>query len=290
VEASHPVGFRDMEEEDLASGLSLSRAAGWNQTPADWRYLLSLGPGLFRVGVVDGRVVAAGGAVRYGEALAWICMILVDPAVRGRGLGARIFDEVARRCEDEVRTGRLRAVGLDATPGGRRIYAQRGFTDGPGLVRMRVDSRAAARVPGAVRAVAARDLDTIVAFDKDVFGADRGDVLRWALAGAPDLAWCAHVGARLRGYCFGRHGDHSDHVGPVVAEDGAVAADLVRGCLSIARDRPLVVDARVEASWLSALGDLGFGEQRSFTRMYLGEARPSSRPHLEPAVLGPEFG
>lgn len=290
VEGSHPVAFRDMQEEDLASGLSLSRAAGWNQTLADWRYLLSLGPGLFRVGVADGRVVAAGGAVRYGEALAWICMILVDPDARGRGLGARIFDEVASRCEGEVRAGRLRVVGLDATPGGRRIYVQRGFTDGPGLLRMRAEPKASAQLPGAVGGVTARDLDAILAFDREVFGADRGPVLRWALAGAPELAWCAYVGARLRGYCFGRRGEHSDHVGPVVAEDGAAALDLVRACLSTARDRPLVVDARVEPSWLTVLGEMGFREQRSFTRMYLGEARPPARPDLEPAVLGPEFG
>ena len=290
VEGSHPVLFRDMQEDDLAGGLSLSRAAGWNQTLADWRYLLSLGPGLFRVGVADGRVVAAGGAVRYGEELAWICMILVDPDVRGRGLGARIFDEVGSRCEGEVRAGRLRAVGLDATPGGRRIYLQRGFADGPGLVRMRAEPEAPARPPGAVRAVAARDLEAILSLDKEVFGADRSAVLRWALGGAPELAWCAYAGARLRGYCFGRRGDHSDHVGPVVAEDGAAALDLVRACLSTARDRPLVVDARALPSWLTALGEMGFREQRSFTRMYLGGARPPARPALEPAVLGPEFG
>lgn len=290
VEGSHPVEFRDMEEEDLAGGLSLSRAAGWNQTLADWRYLLSLGPGLFRVGVADGRVVAAGGAVRYGEALAWICMILVDPEARGRGLGARIFDEVSSRCEGEMRAGRLRAVGLDATPGGRRIYVQRGFTDGPGLVRMRLASKAPAHPSGAVRAIAASDLEAILSLDKEVFGADRGAVLRWALAAAPERAWCAYAGARLRGYCFSRRGDHSDHVGPVVAEDGAAALDLVRACLSTARDRPLVVDARALPSWLTALGEMGFREQRSFTRMYLGGARPPARPALEPAVLGPEFG
>jgi GNAT superfamily N-acetyltransferase len=289
VEASHRVDFRDMQEEDLASGLSLSRAAGWNQTLADWRYLLSLGPGLFRVGVADGRLLAAGGAVRYGEALAWICMILVAPDARGRGLGMRIFDEVKGRCEDDMRAGRLRAVGLDATPAGRRIYVQRGFTDGPSLVRMRVESKAPARRPGAVRSVAARDIEGIVAFDREVFGADRGGVLRWALAGAPELAWCAY-GARLRGYCFGRRGDHSDQVGPIVAEDGAVAMDLVRACLSTARDRPLVVDARVEPSWVAALGKVGFREQRFFTRMYLGDARAPARPALERAVLGPEFG
>jgi hypothetical protein len=35
---------------------------------------------------------------------------------------------------------------------------------------------------------------------------------------------------------------------------------------------------------------MGFRDQRPFTRMYLGEARPAARPALEPAVFGPEFG
>ncbi|HUG53763.1 MAG TPA: GNAT family N-acetyltransferase, partial [Vicinamibacteria bacterium] len=86
--------FREMKEEDLAAGLRLSRASGWNQTEEDWRRLLSLGEGLFRLGEDDGRVVASGGAVRYGDALAWICMVLVEPAARGRGVGTAIFDEV----------------------------------------------------------------------------------------------------------------------------------------------------------------------------------------------------
>ena len=129
--------FRDMAEADLADGLRLSRASGWNQTLDDWRLLLSLGPGLFRVALLDGQVVASGGAVRYGDALAWICMILVDPERRGHGLGTRIFDEVLVRCETEMRAGRLRCVGLDATPAGHGIYLQRGFVDSGSLVRMR---------------------------------------------------------------------------------------------------------------------------------------------------------
>jgi GNAT superfamily N-acetyltransferase len=294
--------FRDMTEADLGDGLRLSRASGWNQTFEDWRLLVSLGPGLFRVAVEEGRIVASGGAVRYGDDLAWICMILVDPEHRGRGIGTRVFDDVLARTESVVRDGRLRAVGLDATPAGRGIYLQRGFVEGlppgvggpfgggPGLVRMRVEPGAAADAPRTVHRFAVPDLDPTLALDREVFGADRGPVLRWALGNAPDLAWVAHAGGRVAGYCFGRHGDHSDHVGPVVAEDAALARDLVLACLSRPRSRPLILDARVGPAWLAALAEMGFREQRPFTRMYLGSARPPARPALEPAVFGPEFG
>jgi GNAT superfamily N-acetyltransferase len=279
-----------MTEDDLEAGLRLSRASGWNQTLEDWRQLLELGPGLFRVGALDGRVVAAAGAVRYGDALAWICMVVVDPAERGRGLGTAIFDEVLARCQAEVRAGRLRTVGLDATPGGRRIYVQRGFVDGPALLRLRVEPGVGAGAPKSVDRLTEGDLEPILALDLGVFGADRAPVLRWAKDAAPELAWVARTEARVSGYCFGRHGDRSDQIGPVVAEDVALAVELVRACLPAARGRSVVVDACVEPSWLRALGELGFREERPLTRMYLAESKPHAPMLLQRAVLGPEFG
>jgi len=287
-----------MAEGDLRDGLRLSRASGWNQTFEDWRLLLSLGPGLFRVAVLGGRVVASGGAVRYGEELAWICMILVEPGQRGRGLGTRIFDEVLDRVRPLAEREEVRAVGLDATPAGRGIYLQRGFVDaaassgprpgaGPGLVRMRTEETAGGPSPEVVRPLVASDLDAVLALDRKVFGADRAALLRRALAEAPGLARVARAG-RVRGYCFGRHGDHADHVGPVMAEDRALARDLVAACRP--SPRPLVLDARAEPGWLAALSELGFREQRPLTRMYLGDRRPLALPALEPAVRGPEFG
>jgi GNAT superfamily N-acetyltransferase len=293
--------FRDMTEADVEDGVRLSRASGWNQTIGDWRLLLSLGPGLFRVAAEDGCVVASGGAVRYGDALAWICMILVDPAKRGRGIGRRIFEDVLDRARACVRTGGVRCVGLDATPAGHGIYVQCGFQDAGGIVRMRAEGSALesrSPEPGTVRDLApvlgvrpltSEDLPAVLALDREVFGADRSAVLRWAFAAAPDLGWSGR-GAGSLAYCFGRHGDHSDHVGPVVADDPAVAADLVRACLARPGSRPLIIDARVEPSWVARLAAMGFREQRRFTRMYLGDCRPSSQPAAEPAVLGPEFG
>ena len=284
------VRLRDMTGADLADGLRLSRASGWNQTVEDWRVLLSLGPGLFRVATLAGRVVGSGGAVVYGDALAWICMILVEPDERGHGLGTRIFDEVLDGVRRLVDAGELRAVGLDATPAGRGIYLQRGFDVGPELLRMSVAPESAEAAPEAVRPMELSELEVVLARDRQVFGADRAPVLRWAFEQAPELAWVARLGDRVAGYCLGRRGDHSAHVGPVVAEDRAAARDLVRACLSRPRERPLILDARAEPSWLQALGALGFRAARPFTRMHLGDTRPPAQPEVELAVLGPEFG
>jgi GNAT superfamily N-acetyltransferase len=288
--ARRGLDLRDMTEDDLAAGLRLSRASGWNQTLEDWRQLLALGAGLFRVGVESERVVATAGAVRYGDALAWICMVLVDPAERGRGVGTAIFDGVLSRCQALVHAGRLKTVGLDATPDGRRVYGKRGFVDGPALVRLRVEPGGTVGAARSVDRIAERELAPILALDREVFGADRASLLRRALAAAPELAWVAHDAGRVSGYSFGRHGDRSDQIGPVVTHDLAVAAELVRACLSAGRRRSLVVDARVDPAWLGALGELGFREERPLTRMYLRDAEPPAPMLLQRAVFGPEFG
>ena len=222
-----------MTEADLDGGLRLSRASGWNQTLGDWRTLLSLGPGLFRVAVRGSDVVASGGAVCHGEDLAWICMILVRPDERGHGLGTRIFDEVLERARARVTAGRLRVIGLDATPAGRILYLKRGFVDGPSLVRLR-------RAPGTTSttgggkpvALTASDLEAVLVHDRSVFGADRGPVLRELAHSAPELARVVRDGDRVRGYCFGRHGEQADQLGPVVADDEALARGARRARIS----------------------------------------------------------
>jgi len=278
--------LRPMRPEDIPDGLRLCRASGWNQREEDWREMLRSNPDGFVAAVVDGRVVGTGGAVRYGAGLAWVCMILVDPESRSQGLGTRIMEEVLRRLAG------VPVVGLDATPGGRLVYVKLGFRDARPLARFDARPRSAPPAPGsAVRPLSAADLPEVLAWDLEAFGADRGAVLRWAFAQAPEYAWCVPAAGRLEGYCFGRHGHNADHIGPVVARQGAVARDLVQACLAPHVGRRFFIDAPCEpAEWPRALAELGFAEQRPFTRMYRGDASDPGRPREIFAAMGPEFG
>jgi GNAT superfamily N-acetyltransferase len=290
-DAAEGIRFRDMTEADLAGGLSLSRASGWNQTLDDWRLLLELGQGLFRVGTRDDALVASGGAVRYGEALAWICMILVRPDERGRGLGTRVFADVVGRLRALREAGRLRTVGLDATPAGRALYLQHGFIDRSALVRLvREPDTPLVSGPRWSRPLEAHDVELVLERDRAVFGADRAAVLRALFSSAPDLAGVVRDGDRLEAYGLGRHGDHADHVGPIVADNPALALELVRAIAEQPRGRPLILDARGDPRWLEGLRELGFRALRPLTRMYLGAPPAAGQPDLEPAILGPEFG
>lgn len=271
-----------MTVADVEAGLALSRAAGWNQRRDDWTLLLSLNPGRFVAAVApDGRVVGTAGAACYGTALAWVCMVLVDADSRGQGLGTRLMEAVLERLGD------MALVGLDATPQGRPVYAKLGFAEAGTFQRMGGEERGSGDDTQA-RRLDAGGLAAVLDLDRDVFGADRGDVLRWAFTQAP--AWCVHDAGRLVGYCFGRHGQHSRHLGPVVAPTVEVARDLVAAAMRGPGGR-VIVDASAERSeWTAAVEALGFRPQRPLIRMYRHGGRPPGRADRQFAIFGPEFG
>ena len=276
--------FRDMTADDVSDGLALCRESGWNQTEADWRMLLEP-PSVFRAAVVAGRVKGSAGAMIYGDVLAWVCMVLVSPAQRGRGLGTRLVEQVLERLPA------VRAVGLDATPKGQSVYARLGFTPTANLARLlATSSTPSLRPPAEARPMTQTDLGRVLPRDQAAFGADRARVLRYAFASAPELAWCVGTGEAIRGYGFGRHGAHADHIGPVVADAPDAAATVVRACLEANPGRRFFLDAPEQPPWREALSDMGFREQRPFTRMYRGGASPKAQPEHIYAAFGPELG
>jgi GNAT superfamily N-acetyltransferase len=287
VSAGGDVTIREMAPSDVAAAFRLSRASGWNQTEADWRVLLEENRGRFVVAVRDSVVVGSGGASCYADRLAWVCMILVDAAERGHGIGSAIVFAVLDRVAD------METIGLDATPAGLPVYERLGFAPAWGLVRVGgvADVAPSARGAGEARPVEARDLEAILRLDREAFGADRSRVILWARARAPALAWCAMDEGRIEGYCFGREGDRAVHIGPLVARSTATARALVASAAGSVPGHNLMVDVSTSApDWPAALRDMGLREQRPFTRMYRAGAAPPGRPDLVFAAFGPELG
>jgi GNAT superfamily N-acetyltransferase len=275
-----------MTPEDIPDGLRLCRAAGWNQSEEDWRALLTLNPDGFVAAVSEGRIVGTGGSVRYGAVLGWVCMILVDPAARGQGIGTRIMEDLLGQLKG------VAVVGLDATPRGRPVYLKLGFRSARPLARLEARVSSPPPPSAAIRPLTATDIrGPVLAWDRAAFGADRGPLFRWLLGQAPEYAWCAEGVGGLLGYCFGRHGHNAEHLGPVVAHETEIARDLATACLGRVAGRPVFVDAPTDRpEWHRALVELGFAEQRPFTRMYRGDAKEPGRPQELFAVVGPEFG
>ena len=116
-------------------------------------------------------------------------MVLVDPAVRGRGIGTRLLDQSLVLLSD------MPLVRLDATTAGHPLYLTRGFAEEGQINRLQgiAPDLAQAR-PEGVRPMSSQDIGDVSSLDELVFGANRIAMLRWMWQGAP---W-VRVGCRTR--------------------------------------------------------------------------------------------
>jgi GNAT superfamily N-acetyltransferase len=263
-----------MTTADINAGLRLCREARWNQLEEDWRMFVAP-PNRAWLIEHDGEVIGTSALARYDK-LAWIAMMLVDPAERRAGHGRRLLSAALEAA------GNVQCVGLDATPIGEPLYRKFGFVKSHSLVRLTfTGSPAVCR--GEARPLVPADLSSICAVDREVFGADRSRLLASLLARAPESAWILDG----RGYGFGRPGHLYHQLGPIVARDLETARALVTHALL---DRPTVIDApQFDSDWITWLKSIGFVEQRCFTRMFLrGHDHPGD-PTRQYAIAGPEF-
>ncbi len=280
------IGARPLDESDVALALVLSSEAGWNQTAADWRLFIELGSviGLVR----DGRLIATAATLPYAGSFAWISMVLVTAAERRQGLASWLL----RRCVDDLLARKFVPV-LDATPAGRAVYVGLGFRDHWTLQRLIGRSPpipAAGSGRTTLRPIGKGDWPRVIAYDAAVFGADRSGLLRRLALRLHDAALIAERDDKLAGYLLGRDGRVMNQLGPLVAEDDAVAIDLLARAIGEVRP-PIAIDLPDRhvklRDWLTSLG---FAAERPLTRMAYGVNDAFDDASRTFAIAGPELG
>lgn len=250
--------FVPLGEPHVAAATRLSAQAGWNQTPDDWRRLARLAPDRVRVLVEGEDVVASWSVVGFGD-VAWIGMILVEQAHRGRGLGTAAFDQALAA----ARAAGHRVVGLDATHLGEPLYRRQGFETIAPIVRWQgtvvpVDGAAGTPRPGLTPGV--------LALDARHAAANRAALLQ-------DLAATATLVSLERGgmttaYAAIRPGRVADFLGPVVADDADGFAAIVAAATRPLAGRPLICDL-LDPRGERVLAGLGLAPSRRLARMTL---------------------
>ncbi len=276
---------RPMAAEDIAAGLRLCRASGWNQLAEDWHVFVdSPGSGALLIERA-GNVLGTAAYISY-DALSWIAMMLVDPAERGAGLGGELLANTLDALAGAP------CVGLDASPAGEPLYRRYGFVGDYSLARTKatIDGSRFPEPAGPARRMLESDLPAVCGRDREVFGADRSRLLAALFGRAPECAWVSYDAAGVAGYTFGRPGYLYHQFGPVVAADAATASEMVTRCLSQLGGITFAIDVPLlDAEWLDFLKSAGFVEERRFLRMFLrGHVHPGI-PARQYAICGPEF-
>lgn len=269
---------------------TLVREARWNQLAADWRMFTDLGR-VYAAHTGANRIVATTATLPYGSRFAWISMVLVKSEFRRHGLATQLM----RRAMDELaREGRIPI--LDATPDGGAVYRRLGFEDSWGFARLLRRERQHTTEPFVgpagvvVRAIVDQVWPALCAYDAAAFGADRSAVLGGLRGRLPAAELVAEHAGRVVGFALGRDGGLAAQVGPLIADDEAIAAALLARALG-GIEGPLFVDlADSKPELRSFLDAHGFASVRPFTRMLYRSSTRFDDAARTCAVIGPEFG
>lgn len=279
-----------LSPSELGDLSALVTEANWNQLAADWRVFIEQGR-LYVAHTAAGRIVASTATLPYGGRFAWISMVLVGGEYRRRGLATALL----RQAMDELAAARLTPV-LDATPDGRAVYRRLGFEDSWGFHRLirRERPRASAtprpQAACVVRPISDADWRKVLTYDASAFGAERRAVLAGLRGRLPAAELVAERDGNVAGLLLGRDGRLAQHIGPLIAEDKAVACALLERALA-ALEGPVFIDlADAKTQVHGFLDASGFNAVRPFTRMLYRTSSRFDDAARTFAVVGPEFG
>ncbi len=279
------VDIRVMTSSDLSFGEKLSEQAGWNQTPADWRRFFDLQPGGCFVAELEGQLVGTVTTCVFGH-VGWIGMMLVDPAVRGQGIGRALMNWAMGYLESQA----THAIRLDATPMGEPLYRSLGFQPQYRLTRFAgiVSSNSEEKN---VEHSQPPDWEQIATFDETLTGSSR-QKLFVRFGAEPDIhALVDQNRDQMLGYVCSRPGRLATYIGPCVARTSKAGERLLRRELSRYHSQPVFVDVPNDNRQAAeTIASVGLAPARELVRMCRGDGKPQESLESLWASGGPAKG
>ncbi|TIX96063.1 MAG: GNAT family N-acetyltransferase [Mesorhizobium sp.] len=237
--------LEEMTPGQLEGAVELSRQVKWPHRREDWELVQSVSRGI--VALEEERVVATIMITPYGDDAAAINMVIVDAAMRGRGLGRKMMEEALAKAGE-------RTCYLVATQEGLPLYEKLGFVATGKIVQ----HQGVAPSVGALDHVSwseNADHGRLVALDRAAYGYDRSALMqllreRAKFAVVRDEGEVQAFGA-IRP--FGR----GLVIGPAVARNGTEAKALIDFLLAHHQGRFVRIDTDGStnlAEWLTGRG------------------------------------
>ncbi len=229
------IDIQAFQPDHLDAAVELSRQAGWPHRKDDWALALSISKGF--VALDNGRVVGTAMASLLGDSCATVNMVIVDEAMRGRGVGRQLMQAAMAAAEN-------RECRLTATSDGLPLYEKMGFV-ACGQVLQYQAVPLATEKPAGVAWTDKVEPAELAALDAQAFGADRGNLFA-VLAERARFALVEKQGV-IKGFAALRAFGRGEVIGPVVAEDVEIAKDLIAFVMSERAGEFLRVDTTVDA-------------------------------------------
>lgn len=212
--------IRTMTRDDIETAIEWAAREGWNPGLDDAACFHAADPEAFLVGVLDDEIAATVSVVRYGATFGFLGLYIVKPEYRGHGYGMQLWNAGLARLAN-------RTIGLDGVVAQQDNYRKSGFT--LAYRNVRYEGTANSRGDGDRRVVPLSTLpfDATASYDRRAFPAERVDFLRCWIHQPRGNALGFVRDGNLAGYGVIRAARNGFKIGPLFADDAAVAEALL---------------------------------------------------------------
>lgn len=265
-----------MSSTELDLAMEWAAAEGWNPGLGDATAFHAADPEGFLVGLRYGTPVSCISVVRYGTDFGFLGFYIVPPDARGQGYGIQVW-----RAGMAHLAGRT--VGLDGVPAQQDNYRRSGFTLAWRNIRFEGAPPPRDAPPAGVTLVDAVTLpfEALAAVDRRFFPAPRAAFLSLWLSQPGHVARAALRNGAIVGLAVARPCRRGSKVGPLYADDRAIATALVGDLAASAGDGPVILDVPdVNAPAVAMAEAFGFAPAFETARMYTGPAPEIDRRGL----------
>ena len=214
-----------MSRAELDLGIDWAAAEGWNPGLHDADAFHAADPQGYFVGLLGDEPIGMIAAVRYGEGFGFIGFYIVRPDWRGRGHGLALWQAGMQSL-----SGRL--VGLDGVIAQQRNYRRSRFALAYNNIRHQGTAIAAGSPDPQIVPISQIPVDQVSRYDAALFPDDRRRFLRAWLSLPGSIGLGLMQSDALAGYGVIRPCRQGFKIGPLLADDAAVAERLLRALLA----------------------------------------------------------
>jgi hypothetical protein len=260
--------IRAMRLDEISLAVDWAAREGWNPGLADVACFASVDPEGFLIAELDGAPVATVSCVNYSASFSFLGFYIVRKDLRGKGYGLSIWKAA-------IAHAGARVIGLDGVVAQQDNYRRSGFTLAYANVRYGGTVAAPAAQRADVVGLSDVPLAAVEADDATVFPASRSAFLRTWI-GAPGHTGCAVMrDGRLAGWGVIRPCRKGFKIGPLVADDRAVAEAVLAALVAKVGGGEIFLDVPgINREAIALARDFGLAPVFETARMYTGAIPP----------------
>ena len=257
-----------MIPSDFQFATILANTMNWNMATEDFKFITSLEPeGCFVVFQGSERVGIAT-SINFGN-IGWFGNLIVKEKYRSKGAG----NLLVRYSINYLQSKGVKTIGLYAYPNLHNFYSNLGFERDEDFSLLRTESLCPIS-PESLPKVEKQQIKTIEMFDTGFFGGNRKKLLESIILEKGNLSYYYSKNSHVVGYVAATVYESMTWVGPLICEENNAdaAISLLKAVLSKVTNKSVyLVLPKKEAVLLNMLFSMGFKEDFSVSRMFLGE-------------------